>query len=146
VVEMGLIQPLKPCRIEASSYTLISSGNSFKKWEHRKWECPILSIPIEAVESTSRIEVLVKAEHDFYREKWQKEQKKKMRFHLTCDKMRHILRGWAITTFEWVLPRVRGAIFFLYPTHHNPRRWLGDCDWDVDHAYGYRYVPQLSNL
>jgi hypothetical protein len=93
VVEMGLIQPLKPCRIEASSYTLISSGNSFKKWEHRKWECPILSIPIEAVESTSRIEVLVKAEHDFYREKWQKEQKKKMRFHLTCDKMRHILRG-----------------------------------------------------
>jgi hypothetical protein len=46
------------------------------------------------------LEVPVKAEHDFYREKWQKEQNKTKRLHLTCDKIRQTLRGLPITSFE----------------------------------------------
>ena len=63
-------------------------------------------------ELTSRIEVLVKAKHDFYGEKWQEV----VSPHIT-------LRGWLTTSFEWVLPHACGATFVVSDPHsYKPQR------------------------
>jgi len=46
LTKKDLIQ-LGPIRIQTSLYMLISSGNSFKKWKHQKWEYPSLSEGVE---------------------------------------------------------------------------------------------------